>query len=197
MLGSSARAASLCAKSIAAQMRTLSGSRARCAHDLSPRRSVHELRVTVLAELLRDVEDACQCPSSAWSSVPTDAKTASETGARADRASFASPSSIVAGTSMGAFYSSRRAGKSRLDASLVAIDVALEVSLLDPESHAKLKLSLEASLRWERRLVVCARARAVVLRLVRDPVDVVLSTFDCHARPPAPEAWRGDLFADE
>ena len=147
----------------------------------------------MLAELLRDVEDAC--PSSAWSSVPTDAKTASETGARAERASFASPSSIVAGTSMGAFYSSRRAGKSRLDASLVAIDVALEVSLVDEESHAKFKSSLEASLRWEQRLVVCARACAVVL--VRDSVDVVLSTFDCHARPPAPEAWRGDLFADE
>ena len=37
-----ARAASLCAKSIAAQ--ALSGSRARCAQDLSPRRSAHELR---------------------------------------------------------------------------------------------------------------------------------------------------------
>ena len=108
--------------------------------------------------------------------MPTDAKTASETGARADRASFASPSSIVAGTSMGAFYSSRRAGKSRLDASLAAIDVALEVSLVDEESHAKFKSSLEASLRWEQRLVVCARARAVVL--VRDSADVVLSTFD-------------------
>ncbi|KAH8087729.1 anthranilate phosphoribosyltransferase [Aureococcus anophagefferens] len=136
-------------------MRTLSGSRARCAHDLiaasiGARAARH--RACRSAELLRDVEDAC--PSSAWSSVPTDAKTASETGARAESA-FASPSSIVAGTSMGAFYSSRRAGKSRLDASLVAIDVALGVP--GGESHAKFEPA-RASLRWERACGAHARA---------------------------------------